>query len=505
MSAVDRRREALLADLRRLHRAEPAPQGLRERLVERPELRAVLAGSDLAASGRGFGGRRASAPLRVALAAIAVLGAGVALRSAYLPLSNDGSSVELQASGGAPERPELALGPEPSNTSLQSPPRSDRPAAPSEPAPHAADARTNFDAPAFDAPTFDAPAFDRRETGPREASRCPLQQMPRGGIFMPEKFGVPGVWPRTFEQRTWSCGPLTRRYLELLPPGLPPRASAPVVIVLHDSGESAETMHTRRDRPHFNELAKQNGFILVYANAAPGPGTNVAIANSGGWQRPPRSSLQVDDEEYLRGVVADLAGRRVIDGSNDVFLVGYRDGAAMALEAARRSPNVYAGVAAFAPPRSAAIFPEPAPSHSRHLSRVMIVLDASTPLAEAPRALVRRWGAFLGIEQKVVGNIWQRGEWSKPTGSLERLDMALPATGSSAVRLYVMNGVVENPPGAPQAWDFLRGIGGADPTVPSDSPDLQPDLIVPDGVSVLPEDADGNAYPSVIFDEESFQ
>jgi hypothetical protein len=113
---------------------------------------------------------------------------------------------------------------------------------------------------------------------------------------------------------------------------------------------------------------------------------------------------------------------------------------------------------------------------------------------------------------------WTFGDPDKPSGTLRRLDVALPATGSSGVRIYVLDGAVETPPNAVHAWDFLTGIDGADPDAPEGLPELPalsardlplelvpdlPMLIVPDGQSVLSEDAEGMGYPEVVLDGDT--
>ena len=205
---------------------------------------------------------------------------------------------------------------------------------------------------------------------------------------MPQKGGAPGLTVHTFEQQTFTCGPLTRRYLEHLPPRLEARSSAPVLLVLHDAGESAEAMHAQRARLDFERVAEEKDAIVIYANAAPGHATDVAVPNSGAWQTDSRTHLEVDDVEYLGGVLADLEVRHVIDGNNDVYLAGYGDGAAMALDAAVRSSG-YVGVAAFQPSNLALASPDV--RRGSRLSRVMLVYRMP------PRASAADWRTSLSM------------------------------------------------------------------------------------------------------------
>lgn len=463
----DRRREALLDELRRLHRAEAAPEELRQRLLERAEPRPFSPGGS-------NGGRWRAArgvPRGLALGALALVALGVGLRSA--------SSGWLGGGAGTAAPPEIALGPEP------------RGSAPLRAEPPAREAVSLLDG--------------------KPSRPCPLAAIPPGAVRMPQHSGLPGFTAHTFEQTLPSCGPIMRRYLELIPPGLARRTRAPVVILLHDAGEAAETLHVKKSRQNFEDIAQRNEIVLVYANAAPGLATSVDVADSGAWQTDRRTHGEIDDEDYLRRVVEDLGTRDVIDGSNDVFLVGFGDGAAMALDAAVRSPGLYAGVAAFAPSNLA--FVEPArPRASARLSRVLIVVEVpSRGTAEGWRLsmpmFARRWAAALGLEQKVVGRSWSFGNPSQRAGTLERFDVSLPATGSPGVRMYVVDGVIERPLIALHAWDYLTGVDGAEASVPDDLPDLPSMPILPDGHSVLPEDAEeaegaGGLEENVVFDED---
>jgi poly(3-hydroxybutyrate) depolymerase len=485
MKARDRRREMLLDELRRLHRAEPAPPELRRWLLARAErdadgpgaLRRALRPVPLGAR---EGLLAAAARPRFALGALALLALlafGFALRST----SNGGLGGEV---GSRAASPELALGPEPrAGASGGQPPAARR---------GAGEDRAPFD---------DAAEADELTAAMAERARpCPLAAIPRGAVLMPQHSGLPGFTAHTFEQMTPSCGPITRRYLELVPSGLARRSSAPVVILLHDAGEAAETLHSQKSGLNFEDLARRNAIVLIYANAAPGLATSVGLADSGAWQTDPRTHGEVDDEEYLLRIVTDLGARDIIGGSNDVFLVGYGDGAAMALDAAVRSSGVFAGVAAFAPSDPTLAAPA-RPRASGRLSRVMLVLEvpprgtADAWFSTMP-VLAQRWAAVLGLEPKVVGRKWNFGDPKKPTGSLAQFDVSLPATGSFGVRVYITEGIVEAPPNAFQAWDFLTGVDGADASAPDDSPELPLE-------DAFDEDEARTVRPSVMMGEDA--
>jgi poly(3-hydroxybutyrate) depolymerase len=176
---------------------------------------------------------------------------------------------------------------------------------------------------------------------------------PPEALYEPERLAAPpapGLSVHTFDQQTSNCGPVARRYLSYVPKRLGARTAAPVVLVLHGRGASAEAMMGFQTRGTFNALADEKAFIVVYGNGLPTSFNIPGLSNSGHWRSEyTELGATVDELEYLQRIVQDLADRAVIAGGNDVFLVGQSGGGGMALSAARQRPNAYAGVAAFMP------------------------------------------------------------------------------------------------------------------------------------------------------------
>lgn len=159
-----------------------------------------------------------------------------------------------------------------------------------------------------------------------------------------------GVHLYTFPQSTKDCGTVTRRYLAYVPPSLSDPAtgptSAPILIVLHGSGVDAETMRNGT-QARFEALAAQDGFIVVYGNAAPNGTTVPAFPNGGSFRRD--AGAEVDDVAYLQLIAADLVARGIITGTNPVFLTGHSDGGGMAYIAGLRDPSRYRGLGLIMP------------------------------------------------------------------------------------------------------------------------------------------------------------
>jgi poly(3-hydroxybutyrate) depolymerase len=239
---------------------------------------------------------------------------------------------------------------------------------------------------------------------------CPLTAAPRDATLAPAQISAEhaaaGLTVHTFDQATKRCGPLTRRYLSYLPRSFRAKSSAPVVIALHGHGASAEAFRDFQTHARFEALSERDGFIVVYANAAPGAATSPRLPNSGAWRQDPSSLEEVDDLGYLEAVRSDLQKREVIDGTNQVFLVGQSNGGGMVLEAARSNPGRFAGFAALMPyaGRSPAL---PTPASPVGLTRVLFVYSEADPGLPAGysgtlRALAEAWARVLGVPEAVV-------------------------------------------------------------------------------------------------------
>ncbi len=205
-----------------------------------------------------------------------------------------------------------------------------------------------------------------------------------------------GLTVHTFETDTPSCGTIVRRYLAYVPSSLPREARAPVLIVLHGGPDRAENMRSIQTQRRFETLAAREGFIVVYASAVATKDSDPLMQNEGRWRTHGYIRPEVDDEVYLLRIVEDLLTRRVIDGTNPVFLVGHAEGANMALQAAAYRPDFYSGVAAFMPYEMGPPFPSQDVRGAR-LSRVLfVVLDGGGT------AIAKSWALGLGVPPEAV-------------------------------------------------------------------------------------------------------
>jgi poly(3-hydroxybutyrate) depolymerase len=257
---------------------------------------------------------------------------------------------------------------------------------------------------AFYRAAADAPA-------PRCGAPCPLDAVPHSAIIDPFASNAPlsrELSVHVFEQATKSCGSIARRYLSYVPNRLPPRSSAPVLIMLHGSGANAESARYFMARDRFDELAARDGFIVVYGNAAPGlhSSPDPRIVNSGAWRQAFFDDGQLDDVDYLERVLGDLTARGIIDGNNTVFLTGISNGGGMVLEAARRLHHRVRGVAALMPYDGDR--PKPVPDLSgTKLKRVLFAYTLNDPgmadgYHETLAPLPAQWATAMGLPPAVI-------------------------------------------------------------------------------------------------------
>lgn len=235
----------------------------------------------------------------------------------------------------------------------------------------------------------------------------PLPRSPFDPARVEDAAKASGLVAGVFETETAGCGPLTRRYLVRTSTEYAPVSPvSPVLIVLHDGGESPEQAQNTT-RWWFDDVTERKFAVLVYANGAPtltqtvGPSPHAGI-----WQTDRAAHPAVDDVAYLQAIVQDLRARLGL-ANGEIFLAGYGSGAVMALAAALQHPDRYAGVAAFLParmPRKAELGAAlSAPGQllplalGRHgLSSIFVAQRSVT--GENPSAVAFEWAALFGTE-----------------------------------------------------------------------------------------------------------
>jgi poly(3-hydroxybutyrate) depolymerase len=274
---------------------------------------------------------------------------------------------------------------------------------------------------------------------------CPQRRMHYAKQTDPDVLRA-GLTLHTFETDTESCGAITRRYLEYVPKKLPKDSPAPVLLLLHSGPDRAEGMRSIQTRRGFERLARRDGFIVVYASAVPSNDSDPNVPNEGRWRTQGFYNPQVNDEEYLQQVVEDMLTRRVIDGTNPVFLVGHAQGASMALEAAAHRPEFYAGVAAVMAYSFPPLGPEAVPG--TRLSRALFVTqdaigrlrtDAWAEALGVPRGEIVEPRVIQLPDRVIEGKGHASGgpiADSTRESTVQRIEMRSPDRDGPAVRLF---------------------------------------------------------------------
>ena len=241
--------------------------------------------------------------------------------------------------------------------------------------------------------------------------KCPLAEVPPGANIDPT-FSTATLTEEltlhTLQQATKNCGDLTRRYLSFVPKHLERRTSAPVLLVLHGSEANAESMQQYQTRGRFDQLATRDGFIVVYGNAAPGAHMDAspAFPNTGSWRQAFYDDGAIDDVEYLLAVLDDLRSRGVTNGENPVYLTGISNGGGMVLEAAKRAPERFRGIA----PLMAydGTQPSPVPElRGKGLNRVLFMYTVNDPglphgYHNTLQTLPLQWARALGLPHTAI-------------------------------------------------------------------------------------------------------
>ncbi len=249
-----------------------------------------------------------------------------------------------------------------------------------------------------------------------------------------------GLEAQTLATQT-RCGPLSRRYLLRAVPQQ--HALTPVLIVLHDGGQSPEQGQILT-RWWFDDLSQRAPAVLVYANGGPVVGASpTSGVYDGVWQTDAAAHPAVDDVAYLQALVRDLREKHGL-ARGDIYLAGQGSGAQMALVAALQRGAPYAGVAAFLPSRAPLPGELAAPlavGSTWSLSSVFVALPRVE--GENPSQLAFEWASAMGAAPGAV-------HVTREKPGVRRIDTTV---GGLPLRIVTL------PPGV----DPFPGPGGADP------------------------------------------
>src|SRR5947209_11920654 len=152
----------------------------------------------------------------------------------------------------------------------------------------------------------------------------------------------------SFTQHTYTSANGNRDYWLYLPPGRV-RAPRPLVVYLHGCNETATQT---ADASHFNRIAAQRGFVVVYPQQNVTSGSSAPLTDGNGigcwnWFLPQDQSRGAGEPAVIAGIT-DVVTRTAHVDPRRVYVEGVSAGADMAVILGATYPDLYAGVAAIA-------------------------------------------------------------------------------------------------------------------------------------------------------------
>jgi polyhydroxybutyrate depolymerase len=185
-------------------------------------------------------------------------------------------------------------------------------------------------------------------------------------------------------EATIQVGGLERTYLTYVPRGL--RKEAPLVVVMHGSGEDSARMRVATGYG-FERFADERGFVVVYPNGYEGYWNACNVVGDYG-----ANKLNVDDVGFLTAMVGKLIAEISVDPGR-VYATGISRGGHMAFRLALEAPSRFRAVAAVAAN-------VPAPENSKckpagqGTSSVMIMNGTKDPLNPFDGGELKLFGLF---------------------------------------------------------------------------------------------------------------
>ena len=139
------------------------------------------------------------------------------------------------------------------------------------------------------------------------------------------------------ESGTIPVGGIARSYLAYVPDRLP--QGAPLLFALHGTGGNGAHMRDETGA-EFDRLADKNGFVAVYPTGYKNSWDDCRKTDP-----LPAKQEKIDDIAFFRALIALFHDKHGIDPRH-VFIMGYSNGAQMAMRVALEAPDLVAAIAA---------------------------------------------------------------------------------------------------------------------------------------------------------------
>ena len=192
----------------------------------------------------------------------------------------------------------------------------------------------------------------REARGSRERHFSSVLERHQTRSYEPERLAAPpapSLSVHTFDQQTSNCGPVKRRYVSYVPKKLGARTGAPVALVLHGQGASAEAMMVFQLEALSITWPMKKGSSSFTVTVCPPISTIPVCPTRGAGVRNTRSSGRLwtssSTSANRKGSHLPCCDRRWERRIPGWTIQRRRYGS----ECCRQRPNAYVGVAAFMP------------------------------------------------------------------------------------------------------------------------------------------------------------
>jgi polyhydroxybutyrate depolymerase len=170
-------------------------------------------------------------------------------------------------------------------------------------------------------------------------------------------------------QRTLTVGDMERSYFIHIPEGLTSQQALPLVFVFHGYQESGTSA---RNYTGFDQVADENGFIVVYPN---GRGSSSARSWNASGCCGYALQNEVDEPAFVRAIIADVETILSVDAKR-IYATGFSNGALLSYRLACEMSDTFAAVA----PAGGVLMYEPcAPQQPVSLMHVHGMQDSVVP------------------------------------------------------------------------------------------------------------------------------
>jgi polyhydroxybutyrate depolymerase len=282
-------------------------------------------------------------------------------------------------------------------------------------------------------------------------------------LYTPEP--VPPSLSGTIAKGSIEAGGLTRTYQAYIPRDLP--KGAPLVLVLHGSGESSRDIRIETGYA-FERLADKKRFAVVYPDGFEGTWNNCNASGDGEATR-----RDVDDVGFLAVLADKLAADAGID-AGEVFATGVSDGGEMVIRLALEAPQRYRAVAPVAANLAAPDNFKCKPSAEGATSMLMVhgTADGLEPYEGGEGSVfgffrsghllsTRETGQYFASRAGSIGSPSVARGKTADGFTVERLTW--PAGSAAEVELFAIEGAGHV---FPQPYYRARRLLGASPTDP---------------------------------------